>query len=101
MSGEEALRRISDEADRPDVVLLDWKMPGTSGADVLRAIRQDPSMRGVPVFVCSATDSPTDIRTAHELGASGFLPKPADMSEYVRLARELASALCRPVPSRS
>lgn len=102
MSGEEAIRRVACDPDgRPDVVLLDWKMPGTGGAEVLRAIRRDPATRDLPVFVCSATDSPTEIRAAIDLGATRFLAKPADMSEYVRLARDLAAVLCRPGPSRS
>lgn len=102
-NGEAALRRLTGGAgvSPPDLVLLDWKMPGISGADVLRAIREDPATRGLPVFVLSSSDSPEDLRVATALGASGYLPKPADMGGYMGLARALDEAWCgRAAPGR-
>jgi CheY-like chemotaxis protein len=95
-NGEAALRGLAGGGDggSPDVVLLDWKMPGISGAEVLEAIRHDPATRGLPVFVFSSSDSPEDLRVATELGATGYLPKPADMGGYVSLARALDEAWC-------
>ncbi|MDP2315475.1 MAG: response regulator [Pseudomonadota bacterium] len=95
-NGADAIRRLGPGGDdRPDLVLLDWKMPGVSGAEVLRAIRENPAMRGLPVLVFSSSSAPDDIRAAHALGATGYLPKPADMSEYLRLAQALDDRWCR------
>jgi diguanylate cyclase (GGDEF)-like protein len=77
--------------EQPDVLLLDLKMPGMSGFEVLRQVRADPVTRMTPVIVLtSASDARTKLRVL-ELGATDFLEKPVDPSELVlRLRNTLA-----------
>lgn len=84
-----AMARLS--AEQPDVLLLDLKMPGMSGFEVLRQVRSDPQTRMMPVIVLtSASDARTKLRVL-ELGATDFLEKPVDPSELVlRLRNTLA-----------
>lgn len=63
-------------ADKPDVVILDIMMPETSGLDILRQMRRDPELAGVPVVVVSAKSMPADIKNGMEAGASTYLTKP-------------------------
>lgn len=83
-SGAGALARLDDF--RPDVVLLDFNMPGVTGLDVLREIRaRDP---GIQVVMVSGTADPRVVATARQLGAFAFLPKPFLVSRVVELVGE-------------
>jgi len=69
---ESALARVAAD-DGLDLVLLDLQLPGMDGFAALSALRREhPS---VPVVVLSASESPADVRSALERGASGFIPK--------------------------
>jgi two-component system phosphate regulon response regulator PhoB len=73
-------------AERPDVVILDIMMPDTSGLDILRQMRRNPELVGVPVVVVSAKSMPADIKNGMEAGASSYLTKPVgflDLKEAV------------------
>jgi putative two-component system response regulator len=71
------------DTHRPDVLLLDIRMPEISGLDILRAKRGDPSVGHIPVLVLTATTDPDTKLLALELGASDFLPKPVDPYDLV------------------
>lgn len=62
------------------LVLLDWKLPGT-GAVVLEAIRRSPMLQYTPVVVLSRSGEQTDIRAAYEAGASAYVMKADDLKE--------------------
>ncbi len=77
---------------RPDVVLLDLKMPVVSGFDILAHMRADSSLKHIPVIILtSATDGQTKLK-ALELGATDFLGKPVDSSELVLRLRNTLTA---------
>jgi DNA-binding response OmpR family regulator len=67
--------------NKPDVVILDIMMPETSGLDILRQMRRDPALAGVPVVVVSAKSMPADIKNGMEAGASTYLTKPVGFLE--------------------
>ncbi len=72
VDGHEALALV--EADRPDLVLLDWKMTGRSGAEVLGELKRlHPDL---PVIVLTAEIQPRHRAEATQLGADTFLTKP-------------------------
>ncbi len=86
----QAVSRIREEM--PDVLLLDIVMPGVSGYDILRIIREDETLRYLPVIVLtSANDAQTKL-TALNLGATDFLAKPVDASELALRMRNTLSA---------
>jgi DNA-binding response OmpR family regulator len=88
-NGDEALTRLN--ADHYDLVMLDVMMPGTSGTDVLRKMRDDKELRDVPVIVMSAWQSPQDVASALEAGADRFLAKPFRIDELGSMVRGLVS----------
>lgn len=82
---------------RPDLVLLDWKMPGMRGPDLLRTLRADARTVGLPVLVFSSSDDPTDQRDAYGAGATAWLVKPPGLAEYESLARDIHAFWSRAV----
>ncbi len=66
---------------RPDAVILDIMMPDVSGLEVLRYMRRDPALQGIPVVVVSAKSMPMDIREGLRAGASVYLTKPVGFDE--------------------
>jgi len=68
-------------AEKPDVVILDIMMPEMSGLDILRQMRRNPDLKGIPVVVVSAMSLPADIKSGMEAGASMYLTKPVGVLE--------------------
>ena len=86
--GEEAMAMIDDRADRPPrLVLLDLKLPGMSGFDVLQAIRSHASeqVRRTPVVILTTSRAPADVRRAYDLNANSYLRKPLELPEFIDL----------------
>ncbi len=96
-SGEEALAYLSGsgkyanraEYPLPSLVLLDLKMPGLDGFDVLRWIRSETNLRALRVVVLTSSDELRDINLAYQLGANSFLVKPADFERFVEISQAL------------
>ena len=88
--GAEALSFLRGEGehaarDLPDLVLLDIKMPGVSGLDVLRAIRHDtqrPDLQTVPVVVLTTSAQGDDVLQAYREGANEYVTKPVRAEEF-------------------
>ena len=76
-------------AQRPDLVILDWMMPGMDGPSVCEAIRADPELRSSQVVLMTAHDRPEQIAEGLSRGADDFLSKAASRQEV--LARVQAS----------
>jgi diguanylate cyclase (GGDEF)-like protein len=86
----EAMSLLLEE--RPDVVLLDLKMPEVSGFDILAQVRAHPEVQHMPVLILTASDDAASKLQALELGATDFLAKPVDSSELaLRLRNTLAA----------
>lgn len=83
----------SDSESVPDLVFLDLNLPNANGRTVLEAIEREPSLRSVPVIVCSSSKSTDDIRETAELGADGYHIKPVDPNEYISLVRTIAESV--------
>ena len=71
----------------PRLILLDLKLPGMSGFDVLQAVRSHASehVRRTPVVVLTTSRAPADVRRAYELCANSFLRKPLELPEFIDL----------------
>jgi DNA-binding response OmpR family regulator len=77
--GEEALAAV--ETEEPDVIVLDLKMPGIDGIEVLRRVKQ--AYPNVEVIILTGHGSKKDEETARSLGAFGYLQKPVDLDTLV------------------
>jgi signal transduction histidine kinase len=73
-NGAEALELM--KANRPDLVLTDVMMPGTSGLDLTRAIKEDPSLRHIPVILLTARGESDAALEGYDAGADDFVSKP-------------------------
>lgn len=78
--GTEALEYVSGQ-ERIDLVITDWVMPGMSGVELCRAIRESYSLAELPILLLTARDLPGDIEVGFEAGANDFLRKPVDAQE--------------------
>ena len=59
-----------------DMVVTDWNMPNMTGIDLLRAIRAEPSLKGMPVLMVTAENNRDQIIAAAQAGVNGYIVKP-------------------------
>ncbi|RZK39066.1 MAG: response regulator [Hymenobacter sp.] len=91
VDGQAGLDWLSAADDLPDVVLLDLNMPGLTGFEVLKQLKQSSRWRAMPVVILTTSDSPIDQQQARQLGATQFITKPtthqglATIAEQIRL----------------
>ena len=88
--GESVLERL--RSDRPDVLVLDVMLPLRTGFEVLKLIKTDTGLRGIPVMVLTAKGQERDRRTAEDLGADAFVTKPFSNQDVVDRIKRLAGA---------
>ncbi len=86
-SGPEALKTV--DAEQPDLVLLDVVMPGMSGYEVCRRIRDNPATGILPVVMVTALDPSEERINGLEAGADDFLTKPINQAELLARVRSL------------
>jgi len=86
-NGAEALVKV--EKDRPGLVLLDVMMPGMSGYDVCRKIRENPATAMLPIIMVTALDPTQERVKGIEAGADDFLSKPINQPELLARVKSL------------
>jgi DNA-binding NtrC family response regulator len=84
LDGEQALQRVQD--DIPDVMVLDLKMPGIDGLEVLRRVRK--AYPQIPVVILTGHGSEKDEAEARRLGAFDYLQKPVDIEKLIKTLRK-------------
>jgi DNA-binding NtrC family response regulator len=84
LDGEQALQRVED--DIPDVMVLDLKMPGIDGLEVLRRVKK--AYPQIPVIILTGHGSEKDEAEARRLGAFDYLQKPVDIEKLVQVLRK-------------
>src|ERR671925_1415807 len=62
--------------ERPDLLVLDWMMPGINGLEVAKALRQDPATAHIPIIMLTAKSQEADKAQGHSVGACTYLIKP-------------------------
>jgi two-component system, chemotaxis family, chemotaxis protein CheY len=75
-SGERALEMCA--AGMPDMIIVDWQMPGMSGIEFIQSLRLQPEGTSPFVIYCSTENDPADIAKALAAGANDYLLKPFD-----------------------
>ncbi len=91
--GEQAIEYLAGRgnyADRnryplPFMLLLDLKMPGTDGFEVLQWLRAEPSLKRLLVVVLTSSNLQADVDRAYDLGANSYLVKPVEFDQMVNL----------------
>ena len=87
VDGEQALNQIRQT--RPDLVILDWKMPRVNGLEVVKQLRQNPTTTGIPVVLLTANPSQKDQAEVQALGIVAYLVKPFSPLELLHLVQEI------------
>ena len=90
-NGDEAIELV--ETFPPDLLLLDLKMPGRSGHEVLQKLKGDERLRRVPVAVLTSSDRDEDVARSYGLGGNHFITKPEDPAELEARLRSLLNNL--------
>ena len=86
--GDAVLERL--RSDRPHVLILDVMLPKRTGFEVLKLIKLDPTLSGIPVMVLTAKGQERDRKTAEYLGADAFVTKPFSNQDVVDRIKRLA-----------
>ena len=96
VNGQEVLdflfRRGPGPHRRNDVaylLLLDIRMPKVDGVEALRQIKEDPSLRKLPVIMLTTTDDPREIERCHLLGCNSYIVKPVDFGKFAEAIAQL------------
>jgi len=76
------------EQERPDLIILDWMMPGISGIEALKRLRDHPIGATVPVFMLTARGQGTDEQAGYSAGVTRYLTKPFSPNHVLRLVEE-------------
>lgn len=92
--GDEAMSYLKAEgrfAEKPppDVVLLDLKLPRVSGHEVLRWMKDDESLRPIPVVILSTSDAQADKAQAFHDHANSYVVKPMEFDEFSRMIHDV------------
>ena len=78
-----------DKYPLPGLILLDIKLPGMDGIEVLKIIKEDPDVRKVPVIMLTTSEREEDIREAYHYHANSYLTKPVGYKEFEEKVRQI------------
>ena len=87
LDGEEALDFLAGDhvshnfEALPSLILLDLNLPGSDGRDVLRQVKQDDTLKLIPVVVLTTSSDPKDIEACYRYGANSYLIKPMNLQQ--------------------
>ena len=92
--GVEAMQFLRKEGDfagakRPDLILLDLNMPRLDGREVLKQIREDESLKVIPVVVLTTSSHDKDILETYGLTANSYIVKPVDLNSFFEVVRAI------------
>lgn len=92
--GEEAMSFLRREgkykgAPRPDLILLDLKLPRKDGHEVLADIKSDPKLMRIPVLILTASKLRNDIINTYDLHANAYIVKPMEYNRLIEVIRAI------------
>ncbi|HZI14015.1 MAG TPA: response regulator [Myxococcus sp.] len=76
-------------AARPDLILLDLNLPRKDGREVLAEIKEDPSLRRIPVVVLTTSKAEEDVLRTYDLHANCYIAKPVDLDQFISVVRSI------------
>ena len=93
-NGQEALDFVFQRgpfarAPRPDLILLDLRLPKMDGLDVLERIREDFDLKPIPIVIMTASQEEQDRLTCEHHAVEAYITKPVDLTKFLALVREL------------
>ncbi|MEB2779288.1 response regulator [Algoriphagus sp. C2-6-M1] len=73
-----------ENAERPDLILLDINIPVYNGLEVLQKVKEDSILKKIPVIMLTTSSNQKDINTAYEYHANSYVSKPMEMDEFLK-----------------
>ncbi len=89
-SSEEAQEKLS--SSKPDLIFLDVILPGKSGYEICRELKNNPTTSAIPVIFCSTKNTDVDKMWGTMLGADAYISKPIDKQELEGAIKQLIKA---------
>ncbi|MBL8250609.1 MAG: response regulator [Candidatus Competibacter sp.] len=83
--------RQPERSPRPDLMLLDLRLPRVDGLEVLKTVKADPRLRSIPVVVLSTSAAAADLANAYRHHANSYLVKPVDFAQFTALLDALGN----------
>ena len=77
------------KSDTSYLLMLDIRMPKVDGVEALRQIKEDPSLRKMPVIMLTTTDDPREVERCHLLGCNSYIVKPVDYDKFAEAIKQL------------
>lgn len=74
---------------RPNLILLDVKLPKMNGFEVLKQIKSDPNLKYIPVIMLTTSDKDEEIIQGYNAGANSYITKPVDFEEFRKKVKNL------------
>jgi CheY-like chemotaxis protein len=74
---------------RPQLILLDLRLPKVDGLEVLDRIKAEPDLRAIPVVVLTTSDADRDVARAYDRHANSYLVKPVDFHQFRKMMEDL------------
>lgn len=78
-----------ESANRPDLILLDLNLPRKDGREVLAEIKNDESLRLIPVVVLTTSEAEKDIVKSYKLNANCYVTKPVELDEFIHVVKSI------------
>jgi chemotaxis family two-component system response regulator Rcp1 len=85
IDGHSAIAYLESNQPKPDLILLDWKMPQMTGRECLELIKTHPIWQNIPTLIFSSSNHPQDIAEAYKLHTNAYLQKPFGFDALVKL----------------
>lgn len=80
--GEEAVEFIIKRGLKPDLILLDIKMPRMNGFEVLRVLKGNKETKCIPIVILSTSANEKDVSRAYSLGTNCYITKPVEIADF-------------------
>ena len=95
VDGEQAIdylyrRKPYADSPRPDIILLDLKLPKIDGHEVLEMIKNNPALRAIPVVILTTSESESDRAKAYLRHANSYVVKPLDANGFQTMVEQLS-----------
>ena len=100
--GETAMSHLRREgayesSPRPDLILLDMKLPGMDGPEVLAQLSGDPDLASIPVMILTGTEAERSLLESYNIPPSRYCRKPLDLDRFHRIIHQLGQLSRRPI----
>jgi two-component system, chemotaxis family, response regulator Rcp1 len=76
-------------APRPDLILLDLNLPRKDGRQVLKEIKESPTLRSIPVVILTTSSSEADVLQSYQLHANCYISKPVDLDGFLKVVQSI------------